>query len=137
MDSIDLVTSGELSGVLVRAPVEGPVQARFTYDVRDPFAISLTMTTRRSPEPVTWTFSRELLEGGLNGGFGSGDVVVAPSPDDREVLIGIGGAADFAVVHLEAAPTRRFLDKTYRAVRPGRENEYLNIDGVVAKMLAT
>ncbi|MCW2545620.1 MAG: putative sporulation and cell division protein [Mycobacterium sp.] len=136
MNSSNLVTSGELRGFVVRRPTQGRVSAHFAYDIRDPYALSLTMITPGS-RPVTWTFSRELLDGGLLGGFGSGAVVIAPSPDGHEVLIGLHAAPDFAVIHLDPAPIRRFLAKTYRAVQPGREHEHVNIDEVVAQMLAT
>jgi hypothetical protein len=135
MDSLNVVTSEQMRGRVVCTPAEGHVNAQFGYDVRDPYAVSLIMITPGS-RPVTWTFARELLEGGLQGGFGSGAVIVAPSPDGQKVLIGLGEASDLAVIHLEPAPIRRFLDKTYRAVRPGRECEYVNVDEVVAQLLA-
>jgi hypothetical protein len=136
MDSSNLVTSGELNGFVVCTPAQRRLSAHFAYDIDDPYALCLTMVTP-APRPVTWTFSRELLEAGLMGGFGSGAVVIAPSPDGREVLIGLHGLSDFVVIHLDPAPIRRFLDETYRAVRPGREHEYINIDEVVAQLLAT
>jgi hypothetical protein len=136
MDGSNLVTSGELTGFVGRTPTQRRLSAHFVYDIHDPYALTLTMITP-SQRPETWTFSRELLEAGLMGGFGSGAVVVAPSPDGREVLIGLHGASDFVVVHLDPGPIRRFLDKSYRAVRPGREHEYINIDEVVAHLLAT
>lgn len=136
MEILNFVTTGHLSGSVVHAGEEGQLSAQFAYDVHDPYAVSLTMITPGS-RPVTWTFARELLDGGLGRGFGSGAVIVAPSPDDRELLIGLHVASDCAVIHLDPAPIRRFLDNTYRAVRPGREHEHVNVDEAVAQLLAT
>jgi hypothetical protein len=110
------------------------VAVSFSYNVSDPYAVRLTIASVGAP--VIWTIARELIAVGLQASFGPGEVVVAPALDGPDVLIGLVGVGGSAVLSVPHEPLRKFLDDTYREVPVGNEPEHLDIDGLVAHLLA-
>src|SRR4051812_1224959 len=55
--------------------------ALFTYDARDPYAVSIMFGSARvgGEDPATWLIGRELLRAGLDQPTGDGDVRVGPT----------------------------------------------------------
>ena len=89
---------------------------------------------------VTWRFARELLADGAFEPVGDGDVHVWPSLAQDGVAVTlvelVGG--DGGSVHLEvpSLPLLRFLEDTAAVVAPGAESSYVDLDGLVAELLA-
>jgi len=119
---------------LCRERLSTTASAQFLYDPRDPYAVVFVITSTGSP-PVSWTFARELLSAGLHGGFGSGNVVIAPAPEGPALLIALESGTDFAVLRIDAAPVREFLDRTYRLVPAG--DEEVDVDALLDRLLAS
>lgn len=51
------------------------------------------------------------------------------------MLVALGGDEGSVVLRARAAEVRVFLGRTDRLVPPGREHEYLDLDGLVRRLL--
>jgi hypothetical protein len=128
--ALRLVVPGD-DGVLLRATLR--------YDARDPFAVEATF--RAGEESVSWVLGRDVLSGGLNAETGVGDVRVWPAacadgdPDDM-IMIELRSPDGQAQLAVDSADLDAFLLRTFEIVPQGREGEWLDIDGVVARLLA-
>ena len=72
-------------------------------------------------ERVIWTFARALLEEGLTGPAGSGDVHLWPCGGDRTV-VELHSPHGMALLQFDTPALRRFLLRTYAVVAAGRED---------------
>jgi hypothetical protein len=122
--------TAELSG-RVLSPGSGLVVARIQirYDSTDPYAVLMTVRLPGA-RPIPWTFGRELLDDGLRGTSGAGDVTVAPCPQALSVLLHVTLRDDVsdAVLEIGVAPITEFLLSTYELVPPGREGMFLLVE---------
>lgn len=114
----------------------GQLDAAFSYDEADPFAITVLFRSRDSIIP--WAFARELLERGVTEPVGEGDVHIWPSltRDGRAVTVLELSSDDGAF--LAQARTRdvlAFLARTYDLVPAGTEDTRLDLDQLVAELL--
>ncbi|MFJ9865763.1 SsgA family sporulation/cell division regulator [Streptomyces sp. NPDC101165] len=114
-----------------------PIEVRFSYDSADPLAVRLDF--RGGPGTTApWLFSRDLLNAGLHGPSGEGDVRVWPpcrchGPTTvRIVLRGRGGAA---ALYVPATAFRGWLTETFEVVPAGAEGSHMHWDDVVAELL--
>ncbi|MFE0252410.1 SsgA family sporulation/cell division regulator [Streptomyces sp. NPDC059010] len=121
----------------MRPALEQPVRARLVtpdhpelsvrptlrYDAADPFAVHIGFPAHVSDggSGVTWTFARSLLEEGLDGAAGLGDVRIGPRGRSRTV-IEFHTPHGMAAVRFGTAALRRFLQRSYVVVAPGRED---------------
>src|SRR3954451_7948540 len=73
--------SRPLTLLLIGPHSPSEVSALFSYDARDPYAVSITFGPARvgGKDPVTWLVGRELLRAGLDRPTGDGDVRVGPA----------------------------------------------------------
>jgi len=112
-------------------------RARFSYQPDDPYAVHVAITTRHS-HPVEWVFARDLLMLGTTEPAGAGDVVVAPAPEPRsaDLLVALGVSGPCAVLTVSIPDVRSFLWRTYDLVPSGREDQHLDVDGLVIQLLA-
>jgi hypothetical protein len=128
--------TADLSG-RVLSPGSGLVTARIQlrYDSTDPYAVHMTV---RLPggQPIPWTFGRELLDDGLSGTSGAGDVTVAPCPQSLSVLLHVTLRDDVsaAVLEIEVAPIKEFLLLTHGLVPPGCEGLFLRVEDDVSSI---
>ncbi len=126
--------TAELSG-RVLSPGSGPVAAgiHLRYDSVDPYAVVMEV---RLPgdQPIPWTFGRELLDDGLSGTSGAGDVTVAPCPQAPPFLLHVTLRDDVseAVLELGTASIKEFLRLTYELVPPGSESSFLPVEDDVS-----
>ncbi|MEU6880273.1 SsgA family sporulation/cell division regulator [Streptomyces sp. NPDC046712] len=100
-----------------------PVEATFHYDPDDPWAVRITFRLPLS-RVVDWTFSRDLLRSGARVLSGEGDVRLWPlrcGGREGRVRMRLGPAEAFALVDVDRAGLRRWLDETYGAVPEGGE----------------
>jgi hypothetical protein len=122
--------TAELNG-RVLSPGSGLVAARIQirYEPTDPYAVLMTI---RLPggRPIPWTFARELLDGGLRGTSGTGDVTVAPCPQAPSVLLHVTlrDEVSDAVLEMGLAPIKEFLVLTCELVPPGSEGTFLRVE---------
>ncbi|AVV48011.1 SsgA family sporulation/cell division regulator [Streptomyces sp. ID05-04B] len=100
-----------------------PVPATLRYDSADPFAVHVDFPPEVSlaGEPVTWTFGRGLLEQGVDGPAGSGDVHIWPCGQARTVME-FHSPLGMALLQFDTKALRRFLLRSYAVVARGRED---------------
>ncbi|MFE6622671.1 SsgA family sporulation/cell division regulator [Streptomyces sp. NPDC008086] len=122
--------------LVAAAPRMPSIPATLHYDRRDPFAVRMTFPAPATLEgvEVCWTFSRELLVGGLEGPEGQGDVRVRPYGFDRTVLE-FHAPEGTAVVHIRSGEVRRFLESTSELVPMGLEHLQLDLDRDLAELM--
>ena len=108
---------------------ELPVPATLRYASADPFAVHLDFPPEVSlaGEEVTWTFGRALLEEGLGGPAGSGDVHIWPCGRARTVME-FHSPLGMALLQFDTPALRRFLLRSYAVVAAGREDVGAAVD---------
>lgn len=116
-------------------PVSLP--AELHYDRTDPYAVCLSLGAA-STGAVDWVFARSLLSEGLSRPVGVGDVLVIPlrrraRPAVRVVLRSTAGAA---LLDIAASAVAAFLKRTDAVVPPGTEGLHIDMDQVVADLVA-
>ncbi len=114
-----------------------PLETEFSYDPRDPFAVSATFLTVAGQ--VRWTFGRDLLIGGLYEPTGDGDVHVWPCLDNEAhsvVIIELCSPDGEALVQARSADMTSFVERMTAAVAPGAESAQLDIDAAIAAIFA-
>ncbi|WSQ13530.1 SsgA family sporulation/cell division regulator [Streptomyces sp. NBC_01231] len=122
--------------LVAAAPRMSSIPATLHYDRRDPFAVRMTFPAPATLEgvEVCWTFSRELLNAGLQGPEGQGDVRVRPYGYDRTVLE-FHAPEGTAVVHVRSGELRKFLEATAELVPVGLEHLQLDLDHDLAELM--
>jgi hypothetical protein len=113
-----------------------PVDATLEYDVTDPFAVHLVIAA--GDGMVRWSFSRELLIEGVKEPAGEGDVRIIPvgGRAERRVRVVLTSPDGAATLEAPLAEMVEFLTATYAAVPSGSESDLLDIDALVAQLLA-
>jgi Streptomyces sporulation and cell division protein, SsgA len=121
---------------LVTADDSVPVPADLRYDPADPFAVTVCLRAHGSPE-VEWVVAREVLAAGLRTPAGDGDLGVWPSTSDGDevVCLSLSSPDGRALLYGPQDDVALFLTRTYAAVPPGRESSFLDIDGLVERLL--
>ncbi|MDG5805620.1 SsgA family sporulation/cell division regulator [Streptomyces ossamyceticus] len=101
---------------------ELPVPTTLRYTSDDPLAVHLDFPAdiSLSGSMVTWTFARELLEEGLRGPAGTGDVHIWPCGRARTV-VELHSPHGMALLRFDTAALRRFLVRTFAVVGSGSE----------------
>jgi hypothetical protein len=121
---MDITLEQPASGRLITADEqELPVPATLRYVSTDPLAVHLVFPPEVSLDGtgVTWTFGRALLEEGLRGPAGGGDVHIWPCGRDRTV-VEFHSPHGLALLQFGTACLRRFLLRTYAVVAAGQED---------------
>jgi hypothetical protein len=112
-----------------------PLDTEFVYDPKDPFAVSATFMTVAGQ--VRWTFSRDLLIGGLQEPTGDGDVHVWPCEDNAGrpvVIIELCSPDGEALVQARTSEVTGFVARMNAVVAPGAER--IDVDAAIAAILA-
>jgi hypothetical protein len=89
---------------------------------------------------VRWTFGRDLLAAGLYEPAGDGDVHVWPCLDAQGhavVIVELCSPDGEALVQARTGDLTAFVEKMTKAVVPGTESEYLDVDAAIAALLET
>lgn len=137
MNTAPLIVSQAVTLDLIDASgTSTPIDAELQYDPRDPYAVTTVFMTGRSQ--VRWTFGRDLLAAGLYEPSGDGDVHVWPCLDadgHAVVIIELCSPDGEALVQAKTGDLSAFVERMSRAVVPGSESEYLDIDGAIAAIL--
>jgi len=113
-----------------------PVDATLEYDITDPFAIHLVIAAGEGL--VRWSFARDLLIEGVKAPAGEGDVRIVPvgGRSERRVRIVLTSPDGAATLEAPLAEMVEFLTATYAAVPSGSESDLLDVDALVAQLLA-
>jgi hypothetical protein len=114
-----------------------PLETEFSYDPRDPFAVTATFQTVAGQ--VRWTFGRDLLIGGLYEPTGDGDVHVWPCLDNEAhsvIIIELCSPDGEALVQARSADMTTFVERMTAAVAPGAEAAQLDVDSAIAAIFA-
>jgi hypothetical protein len=111
------------------------LDADFTYEVADPFAV--TIVFRSDAQEVRWTFARELLVQGIHEPVGMGDVQLWPclSEAGTAVVVIELRSPDGSV--MVQAPTRAvslFVQRMLQVVPLGQEGALLDVDAALAAL---
>ncbi len=112
------------------------VPVRLGYLPADPWAV--TAVFRTADGDVTWVFGRDLLEDGLAGPSGEGDVAVWPvvdAADGPQLYLSLASPSGSALLQADPIEVRRFLDETYRLVPAGTESTFLDLDAELARLV--
>jgi hypothetical protein len=114
-----------------------PVDATLEYDIGDPFAIHLVIAAGEGM--VRWSFARELLTEGAKAPAGEGDVRIIPvgGRAERRVRVVLTSPDGAATLEAPLAEMVEFLSATYAAVPSGTESDLLDVDALVAQLLAS
>ena len=114
-----------------------PVVTRWTYRADDPFAVSLAVRTRHD-RWVEWLVARDLVIDGLSAPAGIGDVRLVPHrvPGHDIVAIEIRSGDGQAVLEVDRALLRGFVEASTEIVALGDESGRLDLDGEIARMSA-
>ncbi|MDW4911296.1 SsgA family sporulation/cell division regulator [Streptomyces sp. ADMS] len=102
---------------------ELPLAVTLRYEASDPLAVHIDFPVDVSVdgETVTWTFSRSLLDEGLEHPAGIGEVHLWPCGPTRTV-VELHSPYGLAVVRFRTAQLQRFLHRSYGVVAPGMED---------------
>jgi sporulation and cell division protein SsgA len=114
-----------------------PVPTELSYDSSDPYAVTISFRTDLGI--VAWTFARELLLEGILEPAGDGDVHVWPCLDDGGqfvIVLELCTPVGDALVHLPPEDVTSFADRMLATVPVGEESARLDLDAVVAQLLA-
>ena len=117
--------------------VATPLETEFSYNPRDPYAVTATFNTLAGQ--VRWTFGRDLLISGLYEPTGDGDVHVWPCLDDQAkavVVIELCSPDGEALVQARTTDITAFVDDMTDAVAIGTESERLDVDATITAILA-
>ena len=138
MHTSPIVTHRLTVGLLDEDGELTPVPTELGYDAGDPFAVSLDFHTSE-PRPVRWLFARDLLSRGLYEPSGDGDVHVWPCLDTAGhavVMMELCSLAGGALVQIRTADVAAFVGRTHEVIRPGAELDHLDVDALLAALLA-
>ncbi|MFI9046671.1 SsgA family sporulation/cell division regulator [Streptomyces sp. NPDC053427] len=115
-----------------------PVAGRFSYRSDRPYEVEVDFITR-GRSVATWLFARDLLLGGLRDETGEGDVRVWPFREpggQRRIHIELSTDDSVCELSVRATELTAWLEQTAAVVPPGREDEYLDMDTHLARLLA-
>ncbi len=114
-----------------------PLQAELRYDNRDPYAVAAHFDTGGTS--VCWVFGRDLLARGLFSPTGDGDVHVWPCLDARGravTIIELTSPEGQALMQAQSQEVSDFLRHTEALVPSGSETKHVDMDQVLAQLLA-
>ena len=120
------------------------VPALLCYDAADPFAVRIAFgdvgdgNAVVDPDDggIAWLLSRELLQAGLEGPAGDGDVRLWPAHAATDVLfLHLRAPSGEALFELSAAVVGDFLRETELLVPNGAESDALRVDDELSALL--
>lgn len=112
------------------------VPALLCYDPADPFAVRIAFgevgdggEVDADEADVAWLVSRELLQQGLNGPAGDGDIRLWPARTASDVLfLHLRAPSGEALFELSRATVAGFLAQSEKLVASGTEDQLLDLD---------
>jgi hypothetical protein len=122
--------------LITRPPATRPLSPALRYDQDDPLAVHIVFPSDISLDggEVVWAFSRDLLDAGLRGPAGEGDVHVWPCGVESTV-IELHAGEGVAVLEFRSADLWSFLRCTYDLVGAGSEGSRLDLEEGLTALL--
>ena len=119
---------------LIGAGSPSELSALFSYDARDPYAVSITFGSARvgGKDPVTWLIGRELLRVGLDHPTGDGDVRVGPAARSDVLFLHLRTRSGEALMELSRTALAAFVRGTETLVPVGEEGAVIDLDEELA-----
>ncbi|MER6390810.1 SsgA family sporulation/cell division regulator [Streptomyces sp. NPDC059382] len=133
---ITVIEQAVQARLVATSPKVETVPVTLCYDRSDPFAVRMAFPALATLEgiEISWTFSRELLECGLQRPSGHGDVRVRPYDAER-TTVEFHAPEGVAIVLMTTADLQHFLERASTVVPPGLEHLYLDVDHSLAELL--
>ena len=121
-----------------------PVLADMRYAADDPWAVRVAFQTGAQNEDgsgdgvVEWMFARQLLTDGIAATVGEGDIRVWPamSGGQRVINLAMASPSGSALFEIDRDALVEFLQQTYLAVPTGSEEDAVDLDAELARLLA-
>ena len=116
-----------------------PVIASLRYETADPWAVRVAFHTGGEGDGIVeWMFARQLLTDGVAGTVGEGDIRVWPamSGGERVINLAMASPSGSALFEIDRDELVEFLQQTYVAVPTGTEEEVVDLDAELARLLA-
>lgn len=112
-----------------------PVVTRWSYTLRDPYAVTLAVRTGENTW-VEWLLARELVAESLGGPAGIGDVRMGPQVvQGYEIVeIEICSIDGRAVLEVDRDLLAHFVRATVELVAIGDESRWMDLDREIAKL---
>jgi hypothetical protein len=112
-----------------------PVVTRWSYSLRDPFAVTLAVRTGENSW-VEWLLARDLVVESLSGPAGIGDVRMGPQVvQGYEIVeIEICSIDGRAVLEVDRDLLAHFVRTTVELVPLGDESRWMDLDREIAKI---
>jgi hypothetical protein len=104
-----------VSHQMVATVADTDLRLSLTWDPTNPFAVVMDMYPAQGP--VRWVFAWELLEDGVHGPAGIGDIRICPDAAGHTMIVLIRGA-DRQVLQVDTAAVKEFLADTWMAEPP-------------------
>lgn len=122
--------------LVVDAGTTIPVDVVLRYDSADPYAV--TVAFRTGDAGVEWVFARDLLAAGLQAPSGQGDVMIWPTigAEDETISISLSTPEGHALFEAPRWILQDFVAQSLEAVPSGAEADHLDIDELLAALLA-
>ncbi len=138
MDTVPASITRALTFELISADGSAvPLAAELRYDEHDPYAVSACF--RSGETHVRWVFARDLLAVGTYDPSGDGDVHIYPSLDARGravTTIELSSPDGEAIIQARTDELCDFLARTEAMVATGAESAHVDVDTVLAQILA-
>jgi hypothetical protein len=105
------------------------------YSASDPYAVVVRFHIN-AKDPLEWYLARESLTRGLKVTVALGDVQITPASNGINLYINFTSPGNNTTLRLPISVAATFLDRTYEMVPEGEESERLDLDDLVAQLLA-
>lgn len=113
-----------VSRQMVATVADTELRLSLTWDSTNPYAVVMDLYPTQGP--VQWVFAWELLEDGVHGPTGIGDVRICPDAAGHTIIVLIGGSVR-TVLQVDTAEVKEFLADTWIA-EPPELPDYLPAD---------
>jgi hypothetical protein len=126
------VTFGALhDGLRMTTVVPGSLR----YCLSDPYAVVVRFHMH-AIDPLEWYLARDSLARGLKVAVALGDVQITPASNGTDLYVNFPSPASNTALRLHISVAAAFLDRTYEMVPEGTESDHLDLDDLVAQLLA-
>ncbi|MEV7003700.1 SsgA family sporulation/cell division regulator [Streptomyces sp. NPDC093982] len=121
--TVDVTLKRPTRARLLAGDTQIPVPVIMRYVSTDPLAVHVDFLPHVYPNDkcMTWSFARDLLAEGLRAPAGIGDVRISPCGRLHTIML-LQTVEGQAMLRFETPVIRRFLEDSYMAVAPGRED---------------
>lgn len=139
MKSLKTVIRGLPVQLVVSHEMSVSVSVRLQYEPSDPHVVRAAFDVVGSDETVEWIIGRDLLADGLEGPAGEGDIRVWPveeEHDGSDLYILLNPPDGTALLKAPAREIKAFLRETEAVVPRGAESGRINLDALLAHLIA-